>query len=476
MADKSRTLKLSILADIDDLKKKLTDADQSVGQSATGIEKFSKMATAAFAVAGTAALAYTKQAVENAIEDESSQRKLIETIKASTTASAAQTKAVSDYIDKTSLAIGVTDDQLRPALSRLIRSTNDTQKAQELLNLALDISTATGKPLEEVSNALGKAYDGNTNALGRMGLGLDASTLKSKDFDKVYQDLTKTFGNFAENEAQSTEKQIARLKIAFDEFQEGIGYMLLPVITKLAVFLQENLIPAFEFVKKYAIDPVVSAIQDNWDTFKGFFDFLSKTLVPFIGGTLALAIAGLGKAAGFIVEAVAAGIRALEPIINAAITGINLVIRGINLIKPGNDIAYIPKLNTSAVSASTPAVKVPTFTPTVIPTDGGGGGGTGAGSGSGTSGSNSAAASAAANAAASALNVGNAPTSISTGSYLSTPTAPTPISSGSYLSGSSVTVNIGVVGDPESAARTITDIVQQSIARGTGGLGGLLEL
>lgn len=86
-----------------------------------------------------------------------------------------------------------------------------------MLNLALDISSATGKPLEAVANALGKAYDGNLNALGRLGLGIDASILKSKDFDLVFGTLTKTFGGFAANEAQSTEKSFERIKIAVDE-------------------------------------------------------------------------------------------------------------------------------------------------------------------------------------------------------------------------------------------------------------------
>ena len=42
--------------------------------------------------------------------------------------------------------------------------------------------------------ALGKAYDGNAASLGRLGLGVDANILKSKDFNLIFQELTKTFG------------------------------------------------------------------------------------------------------------------------------------------------------------------------------------------------------------------------------------------------------------------------------------------
>ncbi|MFZ9922799.1 MAG: hypothetical protein ACO3E4_07800, partial [Candidatus Nanopelagicaceae bacterium] len=129
---------------------------------------------------------------------------------------------------------------------RLVRSTKDVEEAQKLLNLALDLSAATGKPLETVTNALGRAYDGNTTALGKLGLGLDADIIKSKDFDAIFAQLTGTFGNFAENESQSTAKQLERVKIALDEAKESIGAALLPVVQKLTAWLLDNFIPALE--------------------------------------------------------------------------------------------------------------------------------------------------------------------------------------------------------------------------------------
>jgi hypothetical protein len=248
MAKDNRTLKLSILADVDDLKKKLGEADKAVETNADKISDFGKKAALAFAAAGAAATAFAISAVKNAAADQAAQRKLEETIRASTNATVQQTAAVASYIDKTSIAIGVTDDQLRPALSRLVRSTNDVQKAQDLLNLALDISAATGKPLQTVTDGLGKAYDGNFASLGRLGLGLDQNIIKSKDFDKVYKELTGTFGNFAENEALSTEKQFVRIQIAIDEAKESIGAALLPVVDQLAKFALNVLVPALQAV------------------------------------------------------------------------------------------------------------------------------------------------------------------------------------------------------------------------------------
>jgi cell division protein FtsB len=243
MAAPSRTLKLSILGDVSNLVSSLKTGEKAADDYTKTLGDFGKKAVAAFAVVGAAATAFAVQSVKNALADESAQRKLAETLRASTSATEAQISAVGDWIDTTSIAVGVTDDVLRPAFARLARSTNDVGEAQDLLNLALDISVATGKPLEAVSNALGKAYDGNATSLGRLGLGLDQTILKGGDTDAIFQNLTATFGNFAENEALTTEAQFRRVGIAVDEAKESIGAALLPVVERLALFLTETAVP-----------------------------------------------------------------------------------------------------------------------------------------------------------------------------------------------------------------------------------------
>ena len=244
MATGSRTLKLSILAETKQLNEALKTSTKDVESFGDKVTDFGKKAALAFAAAGAAAGAFAYQSIKNAAADEGAQRKLTETLEKTTKATSDQIAAVGGWIDKTSIAIGVTDDELRPAFSRLARSTNDVQKAQDLLNLALDISSATGKPLEAVANALGKAYDGNAASLGKLGLGIDQSILKSKDFDKIFNQLSGTFGGFAANEAQTTEKSFVRIKIAIDEAQERIGAALLPLTEKLTYFILNTAVPA----------------------------------------------------------------------------------------------------------------------------------------------------------------------------------------------------------------------------------------
>jgi len=245
-AQGSRTLKLSLLADVAEFTKGIKTAGKDTESIGDQFTDFGKKAALAFAAAGAAIGAFAKQAIENAAADEKAQRNLALTIENTTNATAEQIRGVEKYISTTSLAIGITDDELRPAFARLTRSTKDVEEAQKLLNLALDISSATGKPLEAVANALGKAYDGNLTALGRLGLGIDASILKSKDFDLVFQSLTGTFGGFAENEANSTEKGFARIKIAVDELNEQIGSALLPVVQQFSAFILAEVVPVLQ--------------------------------------------------------------------------------------------------------------------------------------------------------------------------------------------------------------------------------------
>ena len=246
MASDSRALTLKLLADTADFQKKLQNGSKDIDSIGERAAEFGKKAALAFAAAGAAIGAFAVSAVKAAAEDEAAQLKLGETIRSTTKATDEQIKGVEKYITKTSIAAGITDDELRPAFSRLVRSTNDVEDAQKLLNLALDLSAATGKPLEAVSNALGRAYDGNTTALGKLGLGISAADLKSQDFDTTFNQLTKTFGNFSENEAQSTQKQMERVKIAINEAKESIGAALLPTVQELTGFLLENFIPALE--------------------------------------------------------------------------------------------------------------------------------------------------------------------------------------------------------------------------------------
>jgi hypothetical protein len=197
------------------------------------------MQVAAAGVAGIGAAAavaggFLFSAAKAAMEDARSQRELAASIRSVTNVTKPQLAAIEDYIDKTQRLYGVADDKLRPALARIVRSTKDVTRAQQILTTALRVSAATGKPLETVANALAKSYDGQNLALGKLGLGFDKAELKAKSFSQIQGELDKRFAGAASDAANTFEGKIARLKIAFDELKESAGNKILPVLTKVA--------------------------------------------------------------------------------------------------------------------------------------------------------------------------------------------------------------------------------------------------
>jgi hypothetical protein len=344
MASDSRTLKLSILADVDDLKKKLGDADSAVSQNSSKMSEFGKKAAAAFAIAAAAAAAYAVKlgvdGVKAAIEDEAAQLRLASALRAATGATDAQIKATEDYISKTSLATGVADDELRPALQRLALSTKDTGKAQELLALALDVSKGSGKDLETVANALGKAQDGNTTSLGRLGLGLSKAELATLSFEQLQTKLSDLFGGAAARNAQTFQGRIDVLKNGFNEAKEAVGTALLPIIEQLIEYVIVYGVPIINKFKD-AFDVVKAAIDRNRDNFTEFATLLRTVVFPIVEKIFGFLLDVGAKAASAIIDAFGSIVGAITPVLNFVIAGINKVIDGLNLIKVGSDIQKI---------------------------------------------------------------------------------------------------------------------------------------
>jgi hypothetical protein len=465
MAGQSRTLKLSILADVDQLKKSLAQANGDVDDSSSKMGEFSKKAGLAFAAAGAAAGAYAvKLAVDGvkaAIEDEAAQIRLATALKNATGATDDMIASVEKQILKTSLATGVADDKLRPALQRLSLSTNDVTKAQDLLNLALDISQATGKGLDSVANALGKAYDGNTAALGKLGVGLSTAELKAMTFEQTQTRLSDLFGGAAAANAETFAGRLQILKVTFDEAKESVGAKLLPIIQQLVEFVVNQVVPA---LGKFAdfFKPITDAIDKNKETFTEFIGFIQKYVVPVLVTVLGGAFKVVGEIAGGIINVIGAVISGLNALISGAVAGINA------LIRVYNSIPFLPNVSQiSAPSISVPNVTIPkttTSTPSIptisVPSvTASTGTGSTTTSGGGVS-----------SAAAGAIRVGGGFTDSQNAARLAA------MGGGGFTdSQNAARINLTVNGaiDAEGTARTIVNVLNDSFYRGTGGAGAL---
>jgi phage terminase small subunit len=334
MATGTRALTLKLLADVDNFTKNLDKADKDVATFGDKVGDFGKKAGLAFAAAGAAAVAYAGKlaidGVKAAIEDAAAQTKLALTLKNVTGATEAQISATEDYITKTSLALGVTDDDLRPSLERLARATGDVEKAQKLQAVALDVAAGSGKSLEAVTNAMAKAAEGNTAALGKLGIGLTSTQLKTMNMDQITAKLADTFENQASAKADTFQGKLTRLQRAFDEGKETVGAYILTAITPMVELIVNKVIPAIQdftsnigdklspVIKIFkpiiegltsAFNSVKNSLAENNDELQPFYNFMKAIynfakdyLAPAIGETLGFAFKALGKIISGIID------------------------------------------------------------------------------------------------------------------------------------------------------------------------------
>jgi hypothetical protein len=359
MATGTRALTLKLLADVDNFTKNLDKADKDVATFGDKVAKFGKIAGAAFAAAGAAAVAYAGKlaidGVKSAIEDEAAQAKLANTLRNVTKATDAQIAATEDYILKTSLATGVADDELRPSLDRLTRATKDLDKAQQLQTLALDIAAGSGKSLQAVTESLSKAQEGNLAGLSRLGVGLTKAELATLSFDQITAKLSGTFENQATKQADTFQGKLARLTVAFDEGKETVGAYILDAITPMVEILVKNVIPAIQdFTSNLGdklapvmkvIQPIINGLRSAFNSvrdslasnnqelqpffgfMKAIYNFAKDFLAPVIGETLGLAFKALGKILSTIIDQFANFVDNITKIYNT-IKGIIDAIKG----------------------------------------------------------------------------------------------------------------------------------------------------
>ena len=510
-------VKITFDADFDELKKGVKGAQTEVEGFSDKIGKFGKVAAAAFAAAAVAAAAYAGKllidGVKAAIADEAAQVKLATSLENVTGATDAQIKAVEDQILKTSLLTGLTDDQLRPSLDRLVRATKDVQKAQELQAVAIDVAAGSGKSLEAVTNAMAKAAEGNTAALGKLGVGLSSAQLKTMSMDEITKSLAATFEGQASKQADTFQGKMARLTVAFDEAKETVGSYVLDAITPLISSFVDKGIPAiqnFASGLSVTLGPAFTAIftvvrDDLLPIVLKFWNFLATEFIPALGAIFGPALQGLANAFNTIKKAVSDNSDELAPLLAlfkaiwtftkdnlAPILGgaFKVALEGIGLIIGGLVTAFSKFVGflTSTYNGVKKIIDFIKNNPITNLFDGGNSKGLKASvSFDGTTGDTTV--------DTSGFDTG--------GGYV--PDANSPTFTGAPLSAYSpamqaaiiererlkaetarlraereanaaarVTVNMGVVGDPESAARTIIDVLNKSQARGTGGAGLLI--
>lgn len=266
-------------------RKAFKDAESAASKLTRSVNKLG----AAFGVSlgATAVLRFAKSSAKAFIEDEKATARLTQSVKNLGLAYAATD--ISKYIETLSLATGVVDDQLRPAMQSLLQVTGSVAKSQELLSLAISTSRGSGEALTTVANDLAQAYVGNLKGLRKYNLGLTQAELKASSFADIQDRLNSLFKGSSVAYLKTYAGQMELLTTAAGEAKETIGKGLVDAL--VLVSNQdgvEGLASDMSDLASYTADAVygVGLLFDKINNSKlgklfGGFDI---NMIPIIGG------------------------------------------------------------------------------------------------------------------------------------------------------------------------------------------------
>jgi hypothetical protein len=189
-------------------------------------------ATFGVAFSARAFVNYSKMAVKAFAADDKAARTLTQTL--NNLGLAFADTEVKTFISDLEKQFGVLDDYLRPAYQKLITTTGDFRKSQDLLKVALDLSAQSGFDVVSVSNDLSQALIGNTKGLRKYNLGLTTAQLSAMSFEEVLARITKISAGQASLAADTYSGKLDKLKVAAANAEEVLGGAFLDTFIKLS--------------------------------------------------------------------------------------------------------------------------------------------------------------------------------------------------------------------------------------------------
>jgi len=210
--------------------KALGKGEKQISAFGKTVQSLGKTFAATFSAA--AMLSYGRNAVNAFAQNEKSAKRLEMVLK--NIGLGFDTATIEKNLGDISAKFGYEGEVLRESFQKLVTVTGDTAKAQDLLNLSLDVAAGSGEDLLTVNQDLAAALVGNTKGLKKYNLGLTQSELATLDFNDAVALLTKTFAGAGEAELTTYTGKMRVLKEAAASAAEEIGRGLVSAITSLA--------------------------------------------------------------------------------------------------------------------------------------------------------------------------------------------------------------------------------------------------
>jgi hypothetical protein len=226
---------------------KMEDKAEKAGASVSKIDSASRVATAGLLAAGAAFAGFAAIGIKEAMDAEVQLNKLGQTLTnfgVNTAANREQIKELTDgYVE-----LGFGGDIAMGAFNRLLTTTGDLNKSQDLLALSADLARAKQIDLGSAASILAKASIGNAKAFKEMGIELDNTLPKQQAIDKAMGQLSAKIGGQAQAATKTFTVQLQILREKVLDIAESIGATLIPIIQDFIDFVGD----AINFVKKYS--------------------------------------------------------------------------------------------------------------------------------------------------------------------------------------------------------------------------------
>jgi hypothetical protein len=268
----NRTLKLSILADVDDLLKKLKTSQNGVDASSNKLSDFGKKAGIAFAAAAAAAGA---MAIKIGVEAVKAASDLSETISKVNVLFGDTAKDIEKFANGAASALGQTKQEALDAAATFATfgksaglSGKDLSKfSTDFVTLASDLASFNNTTPEQAINAIGSALRGEAEPLRAYGVLLDDASLRQSALSLgiikttkealtpqqkvlaaqalIYEQTSAAQGDF-ERTSDGLANKTRILTAQLENVKTTIGTALLPIVLEIATFISDKVTPIFE--------------------------------------------------------------------------------------------------------------------------------------------------------------------------------------------------------------------------------------
>ena len=146
-------------------------------------------------------------------------------------------KAYDDYADRvdgaveSSVRFGVTDGEVKDALTRLTDATKDPAKALDDLAIAQDLAAAKGVSLSDAATMIGKAHNGSAKVFKEFGIEVGKNADGTADYEGALGKLADTLKGRAEANADSFGGKMREIRAWTDNAASSLAEQYGPAIT-----------------------------------------------------------------------------------------------------------------------------------------------------------------------------------------------------------------------------------------------------